>query len=73
MIVDKLDDKALEDFNKFMSNIVIPGLVFLADKHNYDRDSFINYTSTIMSTMAEIATFENYKLPDEEGGDKDGK
>ena len=64
-----LDDKAFKDFNDFMVNMVIPGLVFLADKHNYDRDDFIYYAATIMKTMAETATFENYKLPDEEGSE----
>lgn len=62
-----LDEKAKKDFIKFMTKVVIPGLVFIADKHNYDRDSFIMYATTIMSTMAEVATFKNYKLPDEEG------
>ena len=66
-----LDDKAFEDFNNFMVNMVIPGLVFLADKHNYDRDDFIYYAATIMSTMAETATFKNYKLPDVEEEDKE--
>ena len=59
-----LDDKALKDFNDFMTGMVIPGLIVIADKHNYDRDDFINYAATIMSTMAEVATFENYKIPE---------
>ena len=61
-----LDDKAFEDFSDFMTGMVIPGLIVIADKHNYDRDDFINYAATIMSTMAEVATFENYKIPEVE-------
>ena len=61
-----LDDKAFKDFNDFMTGMVIPGLVVIADKHNYDRDDFINYAATIMSAMTEVATFENYKIPEVE-------
>jgi len=61
-----MDDKAFKDFNDFMTSTIVPGLISIADKHNYDRDDFIKYTAIIMSTMAEAATFENYKLPEAE-------
>ena len=64
--MNNLDEKAFKDFSDFMSGMVIPGLVLIADKHNYDRDDFINYAAVIMSTMAEVATFKNYKLPEAE-------
>jgi len=55
-----LDDKAFKDFNDFMTGTLIPGILLIADKHNYDRDDFVMYTATILSTMAQCATFENY-------------
>jgi hypothetical protein len=70
--MDGLDDKALRDFTDFMSDMVIPGLVLIADKHNYDRDDFIRYAANIMSMMAEFATFENYKLPQGESEEEYG-
>lgn len=62
---------AKEDITKFISNTVIPGFVLIADKHNYDRDSFIKFAAAIISTMAEISTFEDFKLPDEESEEDD--
>lgn len=67
--MNRLDDKAFKDFNDFMSGMVIPGLVLIADKHNYDRDNFIEYAASIMAAMSEVATFKNYKLPDIESED----
>jgi hypothetical protein len=55
-----LDDETLEEYNKLISGTVIPTLIRIADKHNYDRDSMIRFTADTLVAMSEIATFENY-------------
>ena len=56
-----LDPDELEDFNKLISGTMIPGIIKIADKYNIDRNSLIKFTADMLETMAEIATFENYK------------
>lgn len=60
IMIDRLEEKELEEVSKLISEIVIPELVRIADKYNYDRDSMIKYVAGMFSAMAELATFENW-------------
>lgn len=60
-----LDDEALEEFNTLISGLLIPRLVKIADKYNYDRNSMIKYTADMLTVMCEVATFENFKTKTE--------
>lgn len=58
---DRLGEEELEEVTNLISRIVIPEVVRIADKFNYDRDSLIKYVANLFSTMAEVASFENWK------------
>ena len=60
-MVDRLSEEELEEVTNLISRIVIPEVVRIADKFNYDRDSLVKYVANLFSTMAEVATFENWK------------
>ncbi len=60
-----LDDKAFNEFNKLVSRVLIPNLIRIADKYNYDRDSIIKYAADTISAISEVATFENYQFKEE--------
>lgn len=36
-------------------------LILLADKYNYDRDSFVAASAEMFYTMTQISTFEKFK------------
>lgn len=55
----ELNDKEFKDFNEIVQN-TLNSLIDCADKHNFDRNSFIQYFSAIFGTMAEVSTFTNY-------------
>lgn len=57
-----LDPEALEEFSELISSILIPELICIADKYNYDRDSMIKYTADTINAVSELATFEHYEL-----------
>ena len=57
-----MTDRELEEYSEFMSHNFIPNLIRFADKHNIDRDSMIKYTADMLEAMAELSTFENYRL-----------
>lgn len=66
----ELNDKEFNDFNEIVKN-TLNSLIYCADKHNIDRDSFIKYFYAIFGTMADVSTFSNYiRTPKERGGEK---
>lgn len=67
--LDRIDEQALAEFSDLISSELIPGLIRIADKYNYDRDNMVQYCATRLSTISELATFKNYKL---EGGSDNG-
>lgn len=58
---NRLGKEELEDVSNLISGTIIPELIRIADTYNYDRDSLIKYVADLFSTMAEVATFENWK------------
>ena len=56
-----LSKEELEEVSKLISGTIIPELVRIADTYNYDRNSLIKYVADLFSTMAEVASFENWK------------
>ena len=58
---DRLGEEELEEVANLISRIIIPEVVRIADKFNYDRDNLIKYVANLFSTMAEVASFENWK------------
>lgn len=58
---DRLGEEELEEVANLISGKVVPEIIRIADKFNYDRDSLIKYVANLFSTMAEVATFENWK------------
>lgn len=59
---DRLREEELEEVTNLISKKFIPEIIRIADTYNYDRDSLIKYVADLFSTMAEIATFENYNV-----------
>ena len=59
---DRLGEKELEEVANLISRIIIPELVRIADTYNYDRNSLIKYVADLFSAMAEVASFENWKV-----------
>ena len=57
-----LEEKELEEFNAVINGILIPELIRIADKYNYDRDSMIKFTADTLMAISELATFERYKV-----------
>lgn len=57
-----LGKEELEEVAKLISGTIIPELVRIADNYNYDRNSLIKYVANLFSTMAEVASFENWKV-----------
>lgn len=58
---DRLSEEEVEEVANLISGTIIPEVVRIADKFNYDRDSLMKYVANLFSTMAEIATIENWK------------
>lgn len=54
-----LTDAEFDDFNEIVGE-TITKLVECADKHNIDRDSFVNCFAQTFKVMAELCTFEHY-------------
>lgn len=52
----------IEDFSPLVSE-VIEKVVFIADKHNVDRDNAVQHFATIFKAMSEISTFQNWGEP----------
>jgi len=58
---DGLDKEAIEEVAELIGSKLIPEVIRIADKYNYDRDSMVKYCADLYSTMAKVATFENWK------------
>lgn len=58
---DRLSKEEFEEVANLISGTIIPEVVRIADKFNYDRDSLMKYVANLFSTMAEVATIENWK------------
>ena len=56
-----LEEKELREFNAVISGVLIPELIRIADKYNYDRDSMIKFAADTLTAMSELSTFEHYK------------
>ena len=59
-------DAFTEDLTPIVSNTV-ETLIQLADKHNIDRDSVVEYFCDLFKAISTISTFINYKV---KGGEK---
>ena len=57
-----MTEEELEEYIQIVSHKFIPDIIRFADKHNIDRDSMIKYTADMLEAMAELSTFENYRL-----------
>lgn len=62
---DGLTREAIDEVAELIGGKLIPEVIRIADKYNYDRDSMVKYCADLYSTMAELCTFENW-----EGGKK---
>lgn len=62
----RIGKKELEEINNLISHKIIPVLVRIADKYNYDRDSLIKFVANIFLNMAELSTFENFNKEESE-------
>ena len=62
---DRLGKEEFEEVANLISGTIIPELVRIADKYNYDRDSLMQYVANLFSAMAEVATIENWKGSEE--------
>jgi len=58
---DRLGKEEFEEVSNLISGTIIPELVRIADTYNYDRNSLIKHVADLFSTMAEVASFENWK------------
>lgn len=58
---DELDREVIDEVAELIGGKLIPEVIRIADKYNYDRDSMVKYCADLYSTMAEVATFENWK------------
>lgn len=57
----------MEDFTQVV-NDTINRVIFIADKHNIDRDNAIQHFATIFKIMTEISTFQNWGETEAMGG-----
>lgn len=55
----ELTKEEFEDFNKIVMK-TLNDLIDCADKHNIDRNSFVQYFCAMFGIMAEVSTFEHY-------------
>lgn len=58
---ERLGEEELEEVSNLISKNFIPEIIRIADIYNYDRDSLIKYVADLFFTMAEVATFKNWK------------
>lgn len=58
-----LNDKEHEDYMNDISSVVgelIGKVIFVADKHNVDRNNAIQHFSQLFSATVQISTFEHF-------------
>ena len=58
--------KAKGEFNAFISGVIIPELIRIADKYNYNRDSMIKFAADTLMAISELSTFERYRAESED-------
>lgn len=58
---DRLSEEEFKEVANLISGIIIPEVVRIADKFNYDRDSLMQYVANLFSVTAKVATIENWK------------
>ena len=56
-----LEEPALSEYSNLISSELIPGLIKIADRYGYDRDSIVEYCANQLSAMSEVASFKNYR------------
>lgn len=56
----------MEDFTMVV-NDTIDRVIFMADKHNVDRDNAVQHFAIIFKTMTEISTFERWNAESPDG------
>lgn len=65
-----LTDEEREDVTKII-NEVLAKVCVMADKHNIDRDSMLNYFANMLVAFAEVSTIQNYDCSGTDGGGAD--
>lgn len=55
----KEHDDYINDISSVMNDL-IGKVIFIADKHNVDRDNAMQHFSQLLSAMVEISTFQNF-------------
>ena len=58
---DELDREVIDEVADLIGGKLIPEVIRIADKYNYDRDSMVKYCADLYSTMAEVCTFEYWE------------
>lgn len=56
----EMNEPKLSEMFAPITGDLIAKLCVVADKYNYDRDSFIQAFAKMFTTISEISTFENY-------------
>lgn len=69
---DKEHAAYMKDFIGVM-NDVISRVIFIADKHNVDRDNAIRHFAAIFKVMTEISTFERWNAGSPDGAQSLGE
>ncbi len=65
-----LEEKELGEFNAVINGVLIPELIRIADKYNYNRDSMIKFAADTLTAMSELSTFERYKAATRAGSEE---
>ena len=55
---DKERNEYIDDISRVATDL-IGKLIFIADKHNVDRDNAMQHFSQLLSAMVQISTFEH--------------
>lgn len=58
---ERLTDEEMESLQDIVSN-TLASVCAMADKHNIDRDSMLKYFAGMLTTFAEVASIQNYKV-----------
>lgn len=66
-MTDNEKNEITDEINNLLVGTVIPKLLRIADRHNYDRDNIIEFAGLLLSEMIQLATFKNYPLKKEDG------
>lgn len=69
IVQDYLNGKEYECYKNDISRVItdlIGKMIFIADKHNVDRDDVMQHFSQLLSVMVQIGTFEHFRKGDEQ-------